>query len=192
MTMKKINEFKKEDWFKLAVIVDKEYKGKEDVFEVINNKRHHTLSTDSVDNCNVIRVCFEDGLITKIVRIGPDVDSWTEVTQNTYERIRTGLDIETNLLTDDRKLVVQTALNEIEELKDQIKRKCRIIQKTMGGVLPESVEVEVAMEGPFIWDHRNDQYGYNATFPEIYTFLRENNRDHLKESDWSKLDDLPF
>lgn len=190
--MKKVSELSKEDWFKLAAIVDPGYKGKEDVFNMAVRTRYFTLSTKTADKCNVIRVCFEDDRITKIVRIGSDTSEWTEVSGSIYSQIRKEFKIQTNLLTDDRKVVIQAALADIEVHRNHIYRKCRILQKALGGIIPESTKVHMAMEGPHIWDYRRNQYGYNITFDELYAYLAEHNRDHLKETDWAVLDDLPF
>lgn len=187
-----VSELSKEDWFKLAAIVDPGYKGKEDVFNVAIRASHFTLSTEIADQCNVIRVCFEDDRITKIVRIGSDTSDWTEIPGSAYSQIRKEFKIQTNLLTDDRKVAVQSALDDIERLKSQMAQKCETIKNVLGGIIPESTKVHMAMEGPHIWDYRRNQYGYNITFDELYAYLAEHNRDHLKETDWAVLDDLPF
>ena len=190
--MRKISEFTKEDWFKLAVIVDPWYEGKQDFINVEDCGDFKMLSTTSTGECSMIRVEFNNEVVTRIMKGGKFPSGWKVIPRIAYDQIRESLQIQTNLLTNNKRLAVQLVLDEIEELKKQINHRCWLIQNKLSPILPESTKVKVVMNGPYIYDYRGNQYGYNISFKELYAYLDEHKRDHLKESDWDVLDDLPF
>lgn len=84
--MKRVHVFTKEDWLKIAKMIDTEYIDS-DSFEFICKPTHYFLTTNKCDNASLIRCFTCHGHIIRITRVGPDTESWQEVHDKTYDRI---------------------------------------------------------------------------------------------------------
>jgi len=74
---------KEEDLFKIAKIIDNDYIGKRNTFNVTERKDYYYLSSGICDEASMIRVYFSG----KITRLGPDTGTWQEIHRETYKNV---------------------------------------------------------------------------------------------------------
>jgi len=79
--------FTKKYLFKVAKAIDNNFIGSESTFSCDKNNDYFQLTTNRCDAASIIRAYHNGNKLTVINRIGPDVDDWTEIHKDTYERI---------------------------------------------------------------------------------------------------------
>lgn len=83
-------DFKNENWFRIAMIIDNEFGGTQNSFMFNNNRTHKFFYLDSnkCDYSSLIKVYYGDGgQIISITRIAEDTDGWKNIYPQTMERV---------------------------------------------------------------------------------------------------------
>lgn len=77
-----------EHLFKIAMIIDNDFIGCEETFTCEKHDRYYVLTTNKCDWSSIIRVYYECDEIVKITRNGYDTESFQEIHESTYEKIK--------------------------------------------------------------------------------------------------------